>query len=232
MMHNNSKRIFVVTGHYGSGKSEFSINFSLRLAGHRREVALADVDVVNPYFRSRERRDILEQHGVRLISNSMSVDRGVDIPALSAEVYGPITDGSTLTVIDAGGDPVGARLLGSFRRLIPESETEVLCVVNAFRPSTRTADGVVEQIRGIETACGLQITALVNNSHLLEHTDVQQLIDGDRLCAEVTDLTGLPVLYVGALPHLIERLPDRVMGQRIAIEMYLRESWMLTAKES
>lgn len=225
-------RVYIVTGHYGSGKSEFSVNFVLGLRARRNAVALADVDVVNPYFRSREQRELLEHHGIRVISNTMGVDRGLDIPAVSAEVYGPLTDGVTTTVIDAGGDPVGARLLGSFRRLIPLDETEVLCVVNALRPSTRTVDGVIEQIRGIEAASGLRVTGLVNNSHLLEHTSVEQVIAGDLLCGSVTEKTGLPIRYVAALDLVLNELTDDVAGERILIGMHLRDAWMLTAKEA
>ncbi|TVQ99823.1 MAG: ATP-binding protein [Spirochaetaceae bacterium] len=225
-------RVFVVTGHYGSGKSEFSVNLALVLRSREQSVALADVDVVNPYFRSREQRALLEHHGIRVIGNTMGVDRGVDIPAVSADVYGPLTDGTTTTVIDAGGDPVGARLLGSFRRLIPLNETEVLCVVNALRPSTRAVDGVIEQIQGIETASGLRISGLVNNTHLLEHTEVEQVLAGDLLCGAVTEQTGIPVRYVAAVKPVIDALPDDVAGERITIGMHLRDAWMLTAKEA
>ena len=225
-------RVFVVTGHYGSGKSEFSVNLALVLRTHKQNVALADVDVVNPYFRSREQRALLEAHGVRVIGNTMGMDRGVDIPAVSAEVYGPLTDGTTTTVIDAGGDPVGARLLGSFRRLIPPDETEVLCVVNALRPSTRSVDGVIEQIQGIESASGLRISGLVNNTHLLEHTEIEHVLAGDLLCGAVTEKTGVPVRYVAAVESVIDALPDDVAGERITIGMHLRDAWMLTAKEA
>ena len=224
-------RVFVVTGHYGSGKSEFSVNLALALRAAGKSVALADVDVVNPYFRSREQRELLECHGIRVIGNTMGVDRGVDIPAVSAEVYGPLTDGTTTTVIDAGGDPVGARLLGSFRRLVPVDDTEVLCVINALRPSTRTVDGVIEQILGIEAASGLRISGLVNNTHLLEHTEVEQVLAGDLLCCAVADQTGIPVRYVAAVQSIVDALPDDVAGERISIGMFLRDAWMLTTKE-
>lgn len=254
----DTKRVTVVTGHYGSGKSEFSINLALlradagRAAGAgvpARAVALADVDVVNPYFRSREQRSLLESRGVRVVGNQLNIDSGVDLPALSPEIFGLLRDRETLTILDAGGDPVGARLLGSMRRLLDPFETEVLCVVNGSRPETASAPRAIAMIRGIEAAAGLSVTGLVNNTHMLEHTSILHLKEGEALCEEITRETDVPLRYVGVpqwllgsvrtngrgdgprssgtAPHLDEA-PDRVplRGRIIPLAMYLRESWM------
>ena len=220
------KRITILTGHYGSGKSEFSINFALRADSD--DLALIDVDIVNPYFRSRERRALLEEHGIRVIGNSLRQDTGIDIPAISSEINAPLQSDKTKAVIDAGGDPAGARLLGRFRRLMPPENTDVFCVVNGSRPESATADRVVDMIRGIEEASGLEITGLVNNTHMLEHTQVSHIESGDALCKEVSSRTGIPIRYVGVFRPLVGDVPNHIEGEIIPISMYLREAWMST----
>ncbi|TVQ38422.1 MAG: ATP-binding protein [Spirochaetaceae bacterium] len=225
-MNVDQPRITVLTGHYGSGKSELSIQLALRLAEHHSPVALADVDVVNPYFRSRERRALLERHGVRVIASNVGFDRGVDLPAVSAEIYAPLRDGRTRTVIDSGGDPVGARVLASFRRMFDPRETDVLCVVNVARPQTATAHAVIDQIDAIQHASGLTITGLINNTHLLEQTERAHVEAGNDVCCVVSERTGLPIRYVGVTQHLWHTLPAGVSGEPIPIAMHLREAWM------
>ncbi len=226
-----SSRVWIISGHYGSGKSEFAINYALRLRARGEKVALCDIDVVNPYFRSRERRGFLEARGIKVVGNSLAVDEGIDLPAVSAELYGPLADSTVHTVIDVGGDPVGARLLRSFRRLIPTAETELLCVVNAMRPATRTVDDLITQINGIEAASGLSVSGLINTTHLLEDTTAEHLHAGNKLCIEVGERTGLPVRFVGALEHIVSELPEEIQGERVGIAMHLRSSWMFAEKE-
>ena len=223
---NEQARIIILTGHYGSGKSELSIQLALRLAQQHAAVALVDVDVVNPYFRSRERRALLEEHGIRVIANTLGVDQGVDLPAISAEIYAPLRDGHTRTVVDAGGDPVGARVLASFRRLLDPRQTEVLCVVNAARPQTADARAVLDQIAAVEQASGLKVTALINNTHLLEHTERLHVEAGDDVCREVSRQSGLPIRYTGVTEHVCSDIPAGLAGEVIPISMHLRESWM------
>lgn len=224
-------RIEILTGHYGSGKSELAVHLALRRRKRAEQVTLVDIDVVNPYFRSRERRALLEEHGVQVVANSMAIDRGVDIPAVSAQVYAPLRNQELSAVYDAGGDPVGARVLRGFRRLIDPAHTDVLCVVNAYRPATRTVSAVIGQIHAIENASGLTVTGLINNSHMLEQTEISHVAAGDVLCSAVQDQTGLPIRYVGVPAWLYDSLSidpagSDPAGEPIAIQMYLREAWM------
>jgi hypothetical protein len=222
------KRITIVTGHYGSGKSEFSINYVLRANTADRDLALVDLDIVNPYFRSREQRGLLEEHGIRVIANTFRQDVGVDIPAISAEINAPLQNEAMTAVIDAGGDPAGARLLGRFRNLMPEGDTDMLCVVNGSRPETATKEKVIEQIRGIETSSRLSLTGLINNTHMLEHTQISHIEHGDALCKEVSAELDIPIRYVGVFRPLVGDVPENIDGEIIPISMYLREAWMST----
>mgnify|MGYP006272486561 CR=1 FL=1 len=222
------KRITILTGHYGSGKSEFAINFVLRNVEEGSDFALLDLDIVNPYFRSREQRALLENHGVRVIANALKQDVGVDIPAISAEINAPLENEKTQAVVDAGGDPAGARLLGRFRNLMPADDTDVFCVVNTSRPETADAQGVVEHITGIEQASGLSVTGLINNTHMLEHTEISHIEKGDAVCKEVRSELDIPIRYVGVFRPLVGDVPEDIDGEIIPISMYLREAWMST----
>jgi hypothetical protein len=222
------KRITIVTGHYGSGKSEFSINFILRKVDRDNDLALVDLDIVNPYFRSRERRALLEEHGIRVIANTFRQDVGVDIPAISSEINAPLQNENTQAIIDAGGDPAGARLLGRFRRIMPKDDTDVFCVVNGSRPETADADAVKQQIEGIQESSGLEITGLINNTHMLEHTQISHIRKGDELCKEVSSELDIPIRYVGVFRPLVGDVPENIDGEIVPISMYLREAWMST----
>ncbi len=222
----DTPRITVVTGHYGSGKSEFSINRALRLAAEGEHVAVIDLDVVNPYFRAREQRGLLEDSGIRVIANSFGEDRGVDIPAVSPEVFGPLQDPSFTVIIDAGGDPVGARLLGRYHTYLRGDDTEVLCVCNVARPETQTAESIIDQIRAIETASRLRVTGLVNNTHMLDHTTVEYVERGNVVCRTVSDRLAVPVRYVSVLAALAPDVPSYVSGEVVPVSMHLREAWM------
>lgn len=221
-------RITILTGHYGSGKSEFAINLALRADVDSRELALIDLDIVNPYFRSRERRSLLEDHGIRVIGNALRQDTGIDIPAISGEINAPLENPQTLTIVDAGGDPAGARLLGRFRKLLDTGETEMLCVVNASRPETSTPEKLKEMIRGIEQTSGLSVRGLVNNTHMLEHTQISHIERGDALCKEVAGDLDIPIRYVGVFRPLVGDVPESIDGEIVPISMYLREAWMST----
>ena len=148
-------RLTLVTGHYGTGKTEFSVNLALALAEAGERAALADLDIVNPYFRSRERRELLEAAGVRLIAASQAL-ADADVPALPAELHAVLEDRSVRGVLDVGGDPSGARVLARYRPRILKEDYQLLCIVNAARPEVRTAERSAEYLRAIEAVAGLR----------------------------------------------------------------------------
>lgn len=205
-----SHRLSIITGHYGTGKTEFAVNLALALAAEGRRVMLADLDIVNPYFRSRERRPLLEGAGVRLISSSQACS-DADVPALPAELLTILEDRTVTGVLDIGGDPVGARVLARFRPQIQAEDHQLICVLNANRPEVRQAADAVTYLRGIEQATGLTCTGLVNNTHLCQETTGADIRKGAALAAAVSAETGIPVLchvaearLAGGLPELAE----------------------------
>lgn len=221
-------RITIVGGYYGTGKTEFAVSLALSLAKSQSlPVTLVDLDVVNPYFRSREVRPLLEAAGVEVIGNSLGIDKGVDIPAIPASVTAPLKNNQRCAVVDLGGDPAGARAMRQFRAQIPTEDAEFLYVVNVFRSENRSAEAALDSLRSIEAALSLRVTGLVNNTHLLDETTLEHVLLGDEVCREIGSLSDeLPTRYVSALPEILQQLPHRVMGTRFAIGQYLREEWM------
>ena len=200
-------RLTVVTGHYGTGKTEFSVNLALALAEEGERVSLADLDIVNPYFRSRECRPLLEAAGIRLISTSQAC-ADADVPALPAELHAVLEDRTVRGVLDIGGDPSGARVLRRYRPRILKEDYQLLYIVNAARPEVRTAERSVECLRAIEAVAGLGCSGLVNNTHLCGETTPEDIRRGAALTEAVSRGTGLPILCHTAEARLLPALSD------------------------
>jgi len=200
-------RITIITGHYGTGKTEFSVNLALALAAEGESVMLADLDIVNPYFRSRERKDLLQQAGVKVISSSQACSNA-DVPSLPAELLAILEDRGMRGVLDIGGDPVGARVLARFRPKITQEDYQLIYVLNANRPEVRTVENAVAYLRNIEAVTGLSCTGIVNNTHLCGETTEEEIRNGAELATQVSAETGLPVLCHVAIEPLAEKLSD------------------------
>lgn len=222
----NDKRIRIIIGHYGSGKSEFSMNYVTKLRSLvDTNVAISDLDIVNVYFRTREKRDFLQSKNIMPIDSSIQATT-LDLPAVSAQVTAPITDKSYDYVIDVGGDDVGARVLGRFSHLIEQGDYEMFCVINANREQTQNANDVIKHIRSIENASKLKVTGLINNTHLVRETTIEDVLKGQDLAKEVSKLTNIPIRYVTCLESLIPQLPAPLDGEIFPINLYMRECWM------
>ncbi len=198
-----SKRVIIYTGNYGSGKTEVSVNYTLGLAAREPELAIVDLDVVNPYFRCREAIKPMEEAGVEVI-----VPRGEtfasELPIILPEVKGAMTRDTGRLVLDVGGDDVGARVLSSFGPALRADDADLLMVLNARRPFTDTVDGAMRIIREIETASRLKVTGLVSNTHLMEETSVEMIREGVALAEAVSAETGATVRFVAAMDDVAE----------------------------
>ena len=187
------KRLTLFAGHYGSGKTNIAVNYALHLAAEGKKVCIADLDIVNPYFRTKDSAAVLEAAGVHLISPQFA-NSNVDLPALPAEAYRLVTDRETYGIMDIGGDDRGAYALGRYvPYILKENNYRMIYVANCYRALTRTAEEALEVMREIEAACGLKFTDIVNNSHLGNFTDVQTLLDSQSFVQELSELSGLPV---------------------------------------
>ena len=220
------KRIRIVIGHYGSGKTEFSMNYAVKLAEQGKKVALADLDVVNMYFRSREKQEYLQSLGIKVISSSVNAP-ALDIPAISAEVYTPLEDKSYEAVLDVGGNPAGARVLGRYKKFLIDGAYDMFYVLNANRPETSSADQAIQFLKAIENTAQAKVTGIVNNTHMLKSTTVDDVLKGQKLAIEVSQKTGIPISYIAALENVARDLPSDLEGEIFPINLYMREDWML-----
>lgn len=222
----NDKRIRIIIGHYGSGKTEFAVNYAMKLVAEGHKTALADMDIVNPYFRSREKAGMMEQLGIRVISGSRGHDANLDLPMVSADILSPLQDETYSLVIDVGGNEVGARVIAQFHSYFKEGAYDMLCVVNRYREDTTDLKGVMEHIRSIEATVGAPVTGLINNTHLLRDTTAADVLYGQELVEEVSAACGIPVRYVSALETVAKDLPTGLQGEIFPLKMYMREAWM------
>ncbi len=187
------KRITLLCGHYGSGKTNVALNMAYEIKQSYERVSIADLDIVNPYFRTKDSAKELEQKGIDLICSEYA-GTNVDIPALPQQMY-TITDDKTVrAVIDVGGDDRGALALGRIApKIIEENDYECLLVINKFRPLTPDAASTLEVMAEIEKAGGIKFTGLVNNSNLGVETTVFDVLGSLNYADEVSKLSGLPI---------------------------------------
>ncbi len=204
------KRIVLLSGHYGSGKTNIAINIARQMKQTKDRVVIADVDIVNPYFRAADSRKQLQDAGIQLICSEFA-SSNVDLPALPQEIYA-ITDNRELSaVIDVGGDDRGALALGRWREaILAEDNYEMLLVVNCFRPLTRTAEDTLEIMREIEWAAGMRFTGVVNNSNLAGETTEQTVLDSAAYAKAVCEAAGLPLKMTTVPAELYENLKGRI----------------------
>lgn len=204
-MTKNYKRVYILAGHYGSGKTNIAVNIALKMKNDGFDVNIADLDIVNPYFRTKDSADELSKAGIRLISPTYA-NTNVDLPALPQEVYALVQQRTAKAVLDVGGDDRGAYALGRYAPYILEENNYEMCfVVNFFRPLTQTVDEAIEVMREIEYACKIKFTAIINNSNLGALTDVESVENTFKLADELSSKTGLPIIYTTVLEDLKEQ---------------------------
>jgi len=204
----NDKRLTLFAGHYGSGKTNIAVNYALRLAREGKRVCIADLDIVNPYFRTKDSSEELREAGIDLISPRFA-NTNVDLPALPAESYRLVQDKSSFGVMDIGGDDRGAYALGRFADAIKaENDYRMVFVANCYRPLTSTVDDAVEIMREIEAACGIPFTCIVNNSNIGKETTKEIFEDSLDFIDKLSQASGLPIWMHTATATVAEQLTD------------------------
>ncbi len=204
------KRITLLCGHYGSGKTNIAVNMAFDLKKQETNVALADLDIVNPYFRAKDSQTELKNADIRLICSEYA-NSNVDIPALPQDMYA-ISDDKTLhCILDIGGDDRGALALGRLApAILEENDYEMLMVINGARPLTRDAASTIEVMREIEAAGGIPFTGLVNNTNLGSETTAEDILSSLPYAKEVAKLSKLPVVATSVREDLMEELDGKV----------------------
>ena len=223
----DDRRIRIITGLYGSGKTEFEVNYVKKLRESvDGRVAIADLDIVNVYFRSREKKEELEEKGIQVIASNL--DTAVaDVPAVSGAMTMPVINKEYQYVVDLGGNDVGTLVLGRIKPLLDHAEADFFMVVNAYRPNTSTPEGIIEQMENLEYAAGLKVTGFINNTNLVRETTAECLLHGDEVLKEVTKRTGVPVKYVSYVKDVMtEEIPEGLSGELFPMEFNMRKTWM------
>ena len=205
------KRLTLFAGHYGSGKTNIAVNYALLLAAEGKKVCIADLDIVNPYFRTKDSAKELEAAGIDLISPRFA-NSNVDLPALPAEAYRLVTDRQTYGIMDIGGDDRGAYALGRYvPSILEENNYRMIFVANCYRPLTRTPEEAMEVMREIEEACKLRFTDIINNSNLGPETTVETVLSSQSYMEALSRLSGLPIFATTAVAEVAKELPEPVI---------------------
>jgi len=221
------KRLVIVTGHYGSGKTEFAVNYAVKMKELYDNVSLADLDIVNPYFRSREKKLFLEELGIHVLDSSINNNQTLDLPALPAGIMGIIQNLNIKAILDIGGDPVGARVLARFSEQIKKMDYDLFYVINGNRPETQNKENVIKYLRNIEETAGLKVTGLINNTHLLKDTSVLDVEFGHELTKEVSWEIDVPIRYEAAMKKTADKIVNEEIKEKLfPINLYMREEWM------
>lgn len=201
-----NKRIILFAGHYGSGKTNIAVNYAIKLKERGFPVLIADLDIVNPYFRTKDSEKELAEKGIELICSEFA-NTNLDIPSLPKDMYRVVNDKKFRAVMDIGGDDAGAIALGRFAPFISEeNDYEMIFVANFFRPLTRKAEEAFEVMKEIEAASSLKFTAIVNNSNLGEATDENDVISTFSETERLAELSGLPVMFTSCEKKLYKKL--------------------------
>lgn len=200
------RRLVIIIGAYGSGKSEISVNLAMRMKKDDPEgkVLLADLDIVNPFYRSADAGKVLEQNDIRLIS-PMYANSNVDAPVLSGEVYVIFDDDRYRGVFDIGGEDMGATILGSMRSRLEKTDAGLLMAVNTRRPFTSTPDEIIVMASELQDASKMKITGFINNTNILEETTSEDVFEGERILLSVQEKTGIPLVMTAFMDGVLDQ---------------------------
>lgn len=217
-------RIRIFTGHFGSGKTEISINYALKLAEEGKKVAIVDIDIVNPYFCSRDIRKHLEENGVRVIASDPSLSNA-ELAVVPAEVLAVFNDKSYEVVMDIGGDDQGAVVLGQYNRYLREEPYDMYFVINNNRPLTSNVNDTEEYMRNIQVGSRLKVTHLISNTNMSYETESEDILRGDKEVAQLSEKLNLPYKYTACRKDLVEEIKGKVQGEILPIDIYMKPPW-------
>ncbi len=205
-----AKRVTLFSGHYGSGKTNVALNYAIYLKDMGLDVEIYDMDIVNPYFRTLDGKDMLDKHNIPLVVSDYA-NSNVDVPAMNSGAYRMIHDLSKYAVVDVGGDDRGALALGRFEKSLKEENNyDMLLVINKYRFETQNADDTLEIMKEIEYACGIPFTGIVNDSNLGKETTKETVLKSLEFANEVSKKTGLPIKFTCVEKGLYNELKNDI----------------------
>lgn len=216
---------YIITGPYGSGKTEFCVNFALYLSKQGKKVTIADLDTVNPYFRSREKEAELKKHGITIMGDHLDNNVGQDVPAVSYAFLSVTNRKDEVLIIDLAGGKLGVNLLAACYKHL--AEHEFWCVVNTSRPDTANTQKIVDFVRGINSITQTKITGLINNGHMLHFTETEHILASQQAAIEASQVLEIPLVYTLVREDLNQELKDQLKSSNILSfnQLQLRETW-------
>jgi hypothetical protein len=225
------RRVTFLVGHFGSGKTEIALNGALGLASGGTRVTLADLDVVKPYFRSRAARNLLQEAGIELL-----VPEGenifADLPIIVPQIRGVLGRQGTKVIFDVGGDDTGARVLGSLADVVPHHETDCLLVLNFRRPATGDPEEAATMIRRIEAVAQIPVNGLISNTHLMDETTREVILDGYQMAVETGRNLDIPVVAVAVPESSVDGIDQSQLGcELIPLQRLLKPPFSFSTPE-
>jgi len=225
-----NNKLIIVIGAYGSGKSEYSINLAKEISQLGEPVTLVDLDVVNPYFRSRDVRDKFAEDGINVIAPEGEFQHA-DLPMLSPRIMGAVQNFESAVILDVGGDPVGCRTLARYIENIKKRGYEMHLVLNTKRPFTSDLNGITEMLVMLRTASKLDITEFICNTNLMEHTTADIVKEGINIINEVSQKENIKFDTFTVLDKYMKKIPNQIDGKkRMVLHYYLSKPWEMTNK--
>ncbi len=219
------KRLTVFAGHYGSGKTNIAVNYAIMLSESDKNVSIADLDIVNPYFRTKDAAKVLAEHGVKLISSKYA-NSNVDTPALPADIYSLFEDKSKRAIADVGGDDRGATALGRYAQMMrDENNFDMFFVFNGCRALTRDAQSAFEVMQEIEAAAQVKFTGIINNTNLGEETTAKTVLNSVETAKELSRLSGVDIVMTTVKQDIYGELKEKIENLQ-SVKLYVRQSWL------
>lgn len=217
--------IIIYTGSCGSGKTELAINQSLKLFHKAQEVFIVDLDIINPYFRSREKREELGKIGIKVIAPPGKFAMA-DLPIIPPEIKGLMQKSNRVLIVDVGGDETGARSLAGFYPVLKDVEYQMNVIINPFRPFTKNNKDIQVMIRGIELSSRLKVNGLISNPNLGSDTDLSMIINGHRIVKKVSEEIHLPIRYLAIESSIYHTIGNYQFAEPIfVIKRYMKLPW-------
>lgn len=214
------KRINIITGHYGSGKTEIAINFALELKKRYNDVVICDMDIVNPYFRTNDAKEFLDKKGIRVIAPDYACTN-VDIPVLPGDIVSVFDNKNVHAVLDLGGDDDGAVALGRYFNYLKNEDYDMFFVLNALRPLTSEADEVKKLFESIELMSRLKITGIIDNTNLSYLTEASHLSQSLEFAEKLSCELKVPLSYITGREDIISELPEKYKQASFKLDLFM-----------
>ena len=215
------KRINIVTGHYGSGKTEIAINMALKLRKEHENVVICDMDIVNPYFRTNDIRQFLTENGIRVIASDYA-STNIDLPLLPGDILSVFTDKSVYAVLDLGGDDDGAVALGKYHAYLKDEDYDMFFVLNALRPDTSNIEDIKILSENIQIMSRAKITGLINNTNLSYLSEAKHLLESLDFAQEAASTLGVPLSYIAGTKEILESLPQQLKNKAFCLDLFMK----------